>query len=73
MAFEACMMSHVSEHFFNKFDIQKIDIYSLMFQTGYLTIKKRNEDDEYTLAFPNEEVRCAFESNLLEEYSNLQL
>ena len=40
------------------FDIEELDIVSLMFQTGYLTITGHDpEHDYYTLAFPNQEVR----------------
>jgi len=32
-----------------------------LYQTGYLTIKDYDEDDDfYTLGFPNKEVRAAF-------------
>jgi len=59
----------VDSIFFDKFDIEKIDIISLMFQTGYLTIKSRDEYGFYTLDYPNEEVRNSFSSHLLESYS----
>lgn len=40
----------------------------LLFQAGYLTIKKVFEDDTFLLGFPNQEVRNAFSSYLLAEY-----
>ncbi|MGE5339954.1 MAG: AAA family ATPase [Candidatus Omnitrophota bacterium] len=58
----------VNEQFFNKFDITSIDTDLLLFQTGYLTIKK-HEGDTYTLSYPNREVENAFLFNLLEEFS----
>jgi len=63
----------VNSIFFDKFDIEKIDILSLMFQTGYLTIKDRDEDGFFTLDYPNEEVRTSFSSHLLESYSGRDL
>lgn len=50
-----------------------MDIYSLLFQTGYLTIKeivtKKMGMSRYVLSYPNKEVRESFLYNLLEEYS----
>ncbi len=53
-------------------DIDRLDPISLMFQTGYLTIKSMKTSPlgtRYDLAYPNEEVRVAFSTSLLEEYS----
>jgi len=53
----------VDEGILNKFDIEDIAIEAIMFQTGYLTIKKRIESiygEEYILCFPNKEVKIAF-------------
>ncbi|GHV68681.1 ATPase AAA [Bacteroidia bacterium] len=42
----------------------------LLFQTGYLTIKKYNSQfDLYTLGFPNGEVKRGFLNSLLQSYS----
>jgi len=63
----------VKDMFFNKFDIENLDIISLMFQTGYLTIKKYNpKRNQYILSYPNEEVKESFIYYLFEEYSNLK-
>ncbi|NOL49727.1 ATP-binding protein [Pelistega europaea] len=46
----------------------------LMFQTGYLTLDGLVQDDEeekYTLKFPNKEVRLAFNDGLWQWYSSL--
>ncbi|MCX6578623.1 MAG: hypothetical protein NT166_00390 [Candidatus Aminicenantes bacterium] len=40
----------------------------LLFQTGYLTIKK-HEGETYVLSYPNREVENAFLYNLVEEFS----
>lgn len=65
----------VTESFFEKFEIKNPDIYSLLFQTGYLTIKgvktKRNRAI-YTLGYPNHEVKESFVNNLLEAYTYQQ-
>ena len=46
--------------------LDQLDIKTLMFQTGYLTIKDYASDSRrYTLSFPNEEVREAFSESLL--------
>ncbi|MDZ7879470.1 MAG: AAA family ATPase [Saprospiraceae bacterium] len=43
---------------FEKFDIENIELISLLFQTGYLTIKeKKYGEDEIILDYPNKEVR----------------
>ncbi|MDR1181916.1 MAG: ATP-binding protein [Bacteroidales bacterium] len=42
----------------------------ILYQSGYLTIKKYNkEDDEYILGFPNEEVKYGFLMKLLPAYA----
>lgn len=50
------------------YGIEKIDLVPLMFQTGYLTLKKQNEDDSYELDYPNLEVRRSFLSVLANAY-----
>ncbi len=55
---------------FNKFDIPNLEINSLLFQTGYLTIKKRDKlRQTVTLDFPNKEVANAFSFHLLSEFA----
>lgn len=50
----------------------KSDIVPLLFQAGYLTIKKYEQADQvYTLGFPNEEVSRAFWQSLARNYFNL--
>ncbi|MBL0732621.1 MAG: ATP-binding protein [Desulfosarcina sp.] len=48
------------------FDIENIQIETLLFQTGYLTIKDINEDFVY-LAYPNEEVKKSFTKILMRD------
>ncbi len=60
----------ISMHAFNKFDLPDIEINSLLFQTGYLTIKERNRlEQSVTLDFPNKEVATAFSIHLLSEFA----
>ena len=55
-------------------DIDQLDAVSLMFQTGYLTIihiERSLTGTSYQLSYPNFEVRSAFSSGLLLEYSKM--
>jgi hypothetical protein len=55
-------------------DYDRMSSIDLLFQTGYLTIKNKelskDKSPQYTLDFPNMEVRKAFLSNLLVAYAN---
>jgi hypothetical protein len=60
----------VGEAFFDKFELRSLDVSSLLFQTGYLTIKHCDpQRGRYTLAYPNEEVEESFLNNMLELWS----
>jgi hypothetical protein len=53
-------------------DYANVNSVALLFQTGYLTIKKEEiveEELQYTIDFPNYEVKSAFLENLLEAYT----
>lgn len=55
------------------FDVERIHLETLLFQTGYLTIKQQlipfpGSLPEYTLSYPNNEVRYSLMSYLLENY-----
>ena len=55
------------------FDVERLHLETLLFQTGYLTIKKESVPfmgglPEYTLSYPNNEVRYSLMSYLLENY-----
>ncbi len=55
-------------------DVEQLDAISLMFQTGYLTIRQSQVlagQEFYTLGYPNQEVRQAFSSSLIGQYSQL--
>jgi hypothetical protein len=62
----------------NAFDINTFDTKLLLFQTGYLTVKKVrdsmfSERQEYILGVPNEEVRNGLMTWLLAAYSKNQI
>ena len=53
---------------FEKFDIENIDLLSLLFQTGYLTIKEKGpRHGSYILDYPNQEVRESMYQFLLDD------
>jgi hypothetical protein len=54
------------------YEIEKIDLATLLYQTGYLTIDKYDDKAKrYFLKFPNEEVRRSFIDHLLEDLTSL--
>ncbi len=62
----------VPESFFDKFALENLDIVGLLFQTGYLTIKKtkrKHYDTSYFLGYPNIEVHKSLVHNLLEAFT----
>ncbi|MFN8672562.1 MAG: AAA family ATPase [Candidatus Sericytochromatia bacterium] len=56
---------------FSSFDIDNMNVYALLFQTGYLTVKeiiKNGLEREYVLSYPNKEVRISMLEHLLNDY-----
>jgi hypothetical protein len=52
-----------------KFNVDNMDAVAVLYQSGYLTIVDYDDElNEYTLDYPNEEVRSAFAEALLEQY-----
>ncbi len=71
----------VSASFFEAFEIDRLNPKTLLHQTGYLTIGKTVKvpvpftkvmNTEYTLVFPNYEVKSSFSDHLLKFYTNVQ-
>ena len=71
----------VSSSFFEAFEIGRLNPKTLLYQTGYLTIGKTVKvpvpftkvmNTEYTLVFPNYEVKSSFNDHLLKYYTNVQ-
>ena len=62
----------VKSYAFDSYDLESMDIAGLLFQTGYLTIKKitiKNHVETFHLSYPNQEVRGSFLTHLFGEYS----
>jgi Predicted AAA-ATPase/PD-(D/E)XK nuclease superfamily len=59
---------------FDTFDMGNLNAEAVMFQTGYLTVKKYNRREQiYTLGYPNNEVRKAFLEYMIEAYTFVQV
>jgi len=58
---------------FESYDLERMNVVSLLFQTGYLTIKRIEEisltSRAYYLSYPNTEVKESFLKHLLAEFS----
>jgi hypothetical protein len=55
---------------FSSYEIDKLRVEPLLFQTGYLTIKDYDpESDLYTLSYPNKEVRQSFVERLVDYFT----
>lgn len=64
----------VPEGAFSTYDIERLAVLPLLFQTGYMTIRDYNDDEmAYTLGYPNKEVEDAFLMYLLSEYSDMEM
>ena len=54
---------------FRKYDIENMRAEPILYQSGYLTITGYNEEaKQYSLDYPNDEVRSSFAKSLLEQY-----
>jgi hypothetical protein len=54
---------------FHKYDVETMEAVPVLYQSGYLTITGYDdEQNSYTLDFPNEEVRGSFAESLVEKY-----
>jgi hypothetical protein len=61
-----------TEYSLGIFDIEHIPLATLMFQTGYLTIKRYDPElDLFYLDYPNDEVRISFQKYLLEIFTTI--
>ena len=60
---------------FPSFDLEKIDLNTILLQSGYLTIKNKKavlgKLPEYSLDIPNKEVHDSFYSHLLSYFTNI--
>lgn len=59
----------VDEKLLSSFDINNLDLEVILYQTGYLTIKSVETDEDeniiYTLTIPNREVKAAFNKQII--------
>ena len=53
--------------FLDQYSLDNLELTSLLFQTGYLTIKEKLEDGELVLSYPNKEVRLALYTLLIHD------
>ncbi|AEE52285.1 ATP-binding protein [Haliscomenobacter hydrossis] len=60
------------EQSFDTFELENLNVYGLLYQTGYLTIKTRNPFGLYELDYPNHEVEYAMNGYLFEAFSGLR-
>lgn len=58
----------VGESIFSVYDLERLSIQALLFQTGYVTIKDV-EDRLFTLGYPNQEVKTGFVESLLYSFA----
>jgi hypothetical protein len=66
----------VGDYVFESYDIDNLETTSLLFQTGYLTIKDKTvtgTEIDYTLTYPNKEVRDSFIRHLFGAYTGKEL
>ena len=55
----------VGEVTFSSYNIKNLELIPLLFQTGYLTIKKKKSNGLYVLNYPNSEVRASLLQNII--------
>jgi len=55
----------VTQHLFESYTLDNLELRSLLFQTGYLTIKAIDNRGQYTLDYPNREVAEAMYNHLI--------
>ncbi|MEM6318238.1 MAG: AAA family ATPase [Bacteroidota bacterium] len=62
--------TEVGQAAFSSFDIEHIESYALLFQTGYLTIKRKEPFGLYVLDYPNREVKDSMLQYLVAGFSH---
>ncbi|MCS6929908.1 MAG: hypothetical protein NZM43_10495 [Saprospiraceae bacterium] len=60
--------TEVSQLEFDSFDLEDLSPYSLLYQTGYLTIVGRSKEGLYQLGYPNYEVEHSMLAYLLQAF-----
>ncbi len=54
-------------NFLNQYSLDNLELTSLLFQTGYLTIKEKSEEGDLVLSYPNREVKEAMYTFLMDD------
>jgi hypothetical protein len=65
----------IPEESFSTYDVEKLEVIPLLFQTGYLTVRdyrSRGNRRLYTLGYPNYEIEESFNTWLAAGYSNTE-
>ena len=60
-------------NFLNQCSLDNVELISLLFQTGYLTIKEKSQYGELVLSYPNQEVRTAIHTFLTDDMEHTRL
>ncbi len=60
----------VTEAALGNYDIERLQLTPVLFQTGYLTLKSRDEYDLYRLDYPNHEVQASMTLYLMAEWAH---
>lgn len=60
----------VDELALGSYDLERLQLTPVLFQTGYLTLKSRDEYDLYRLGYPNREVQASMSMYLMAEWGH---
>ena len=73
--YEAALTRFYGESIFSSYELERLDVTGLLWQTGYLTIKEIKQGQnglQYRLDFPDQEVAETFTMRLLEYYGQVE-
>jgi len=62
----------VDDSVFSAYNIRQLEVIPILFQTGYLTVKHREDDNIYIIDYPNLEVRDSMMRSLIGSLSHSQ-
>lgn len=62
----------VDELSLGNYDLERLEIMPVLFQTGYLTLKNQDKRGMYQLDYPNHEVRSALNLFLMAEWAHVE-
>jgi len=64
---------HLNPSGFDSFDLHNLKPAAILYQTGYLTIKSKDEEGFLNLDYPNKEVRDSMLENLIEGFAGVDV